>query len=195
MMNNMDSEMFPNTYCIDCFNPRVEFCSINNAVFLCEACAKVHFKLGKDISYLKRLTMQIGQNLAIYIQRGGNDRFYKLMKKYNLQSLPIEKKYVTYVSEYYRRLLKSEVECDEPPEEISYFDSMRICQSNEINHCTIDDVIYDNSDTKFFNSLFTISNNEDENKNENLNENIILQPSLFSSSVYLPKGNLPLPPE
>ena len=198
-------EMFPNTYCVDCFSSKVEFSSINNAVFLCEACAQEHFKLGMNVSYLKKLNQQIDQSLAVYIQRGGNDRFYKLMKKYNLHELPIEKKYITFVSEYYRRLLSSEVNCEEPPEPLSYIDSMRICEPKEIKECELIEIdSFGKTNEELFNSLFTLSNNNnilipsEEEEDNNINTNNVLLPSSFSSSLIFnnnqENNGLPLPP-
>lgn len=195
-------EMFPNTCCIDCFSFKVDYCSINNGVFLCKSCAQKHYQLGMNISYLKKLNQQIDQPLAVYIQRGGNDRFYKLMEKYNLHELPTEKKYITFVSEYYRRLLWSEVNCEEPPEPISYTDSIRICQPNEISQCELLEIDSNGTTNELFNYLFPNNNSiqitSDEKEDNNTFDNNVLLPSPYSSSLIFEGNqknfNLPLPP-
>ena len=49
------------------------------------------------------------------MQRGGNSRFYNFEKGYDINEIPIVVKYRTKAMDYYRKLLKSEVECETPP--------------------------------------------------------------------------------
>lgn len=125
-----DDEIFSNNICFDCFSENVEYCSINNAIFICRNCAQEHSKLGKNISFLIKTTTKIDPFLSVYIQRGGNDRLYKFLKQFNLQESPVMIKYKTMAAEWYRRLLHSEVNCDEPPQVLNYEEYSKMVVDN-----------------------------------------------------------------
>ena len=135
-------DLYPNTICVDCYSDKIKYVSINNSVFLCFDCAKEHFKLGNDISFLVKLDKNIDQGLLLFIQRGGNDRFDKLMKQFGLSNMPINYKYKTKAANYYRELIYTEVNCEEPPEMIALKEGRTLCQDNEIFKIKFEEIIY-----------------------------------------------------
>ncbi len=102
-----------NNICADCEEKKnIFWCSINNGVFLCVKCARIHKKILKNFSIIKSLEADLFSEYEInLLKKGGNMRFNNLMIEYNI---PItqdtkEYKYQTIVSDYYRKLLHSEV--------------------------------------------------------------------------------------
>jgi hypothetical protein len=81
------------------------FVSINNSILLCNQCAERHMKLGYNVSYIRHLTSEWDAYLLAYLERGGNSRFIRLSKQYNLDDMPIEQKYNTRIVEYHRLLV------------------------------------------------------------------------------------------
>ena len=111
---------YENKVCVECKCPMPSFVSINNAILLCNQCAERHMKLGYNVSYIRHITDDWDAYLYTYLDRGGNSRFIRLSKKYDLDNMPIEQKYNTRILEYYRLLIKSEVLADIPPFEIPF---------------------------------------------------------------------------
>ena len=87
-------------------------------------------KLGTNISFLIKITSKLDPYLALFIQRGGNDRLYKFLKQFELETSPTAIKYKTVACEWYRRLIYSEVNCDEPPEKLAYEEYSKMCMDN-----------------------------------------------------------------
>ena len=110
---------YENKVCLECKTPKPEYVSINNSILLCSECSKRHKNLGYNISYIRKISEEWDPYILNYLERGGNSRFIRLSKKYNLDNYSIEEKYSFRIVEYYRLLLKSEVLCDEPPNEIN----------------------------------------------------------------------------
>ena len=135
-------DIFPNTICVDCYSDKIKYASINNAVFLCFECAKEHLKLGENISFLIKLVKNIDQGLLLFIQRGGNDRFDKVMKEYRLSNMPISYKYRTKAANYYRQLIYTEVNCEEPPEAVAPGEGYMLCQDNEVFKIDFKEMVY-----------------------------------------------------
>ena len=100
-----------NQQCIDCLAPNPQFTSLNNAVFLCENCAKAHRALGPNISLVKSLTNdQFTEDEVNLLRIGGNFRFNNLISEYGITSdQNKEFKYHLKLSEYYRLLLLTEI--------------------------------------------------------------------------------------
>ena len=117
---------YENNFCVECQSQMPDYVSINNSIFLCSKCARIHETLGYNISYIRKISQDWDQYLFSYLERGGNSRFINFSKKYNLDYIPIEQKYRTRIMEYYRLLvsnliynnlqIKSEVLADLPPE-------------------------------------------------------------------------------
>ena len=100
-----------NRYCVDCSAPNPLFASINNAVFLCEACANLHRGLGQNISVVKSLTNdQLAPEEINILKIGGNIRFKTLMNEYSISSEQNKEfKYHLKIADYYRKLLLAEL--------------------------------------------------------------------------------------
>lgn len=73
-----------NKMCMDCKRPYPLFASINNGVFICESCAEVHKTFGTQISYVRGLKEKWDEYLLSYMNRGGNERFSKMMEDYQI---------------------------------------------------------------------------------------------------------------
>ena len=106
-----------NQQCIECLAPNPTFTSINNAVFLCQNCAKIHRALGKNISEVKSLTNdQFSPEEINLLKIGGNARFNSLMGDYGITGdQNKEFKYHLNLADYYRKLLLAELTKDQNP--------------------------------------------------------------------------------
>ena len=100
-----------NQHCVDCSAPNPQFTSINNAVFLCENCAKAHRALGANISLVKSLTNdEFSQDEVSLLKLGGNFRFNNFINEYGITSdQNKEFKYHLKIADYYRKLLIAEL--------------------------------------------------------------------------------------
>ena len=116
----LDSE---NNICFDCGGAFPCFVSINNGVFICKFCAENHKKnLNYNISYIYDINSELDKYLLSYITRGGNSRFKRLCNQYEVPCMSISQndqekinKYIIRLGEYHRLLLRSEINCSEPP--------------------------------------------------------------------------------
>ena len=116
----MDSE---NKICFDCGGAFPSCVSINNGVFLCKFCGENHRKkLNNSISFIREISDDWDQYLLSYATRGGNSRFKRLCLQYEIPCQSLSQndnekinKYLIRLGEYIRLLLKSEINCDEPP--------------------------------------------------------------------------------
>ena len=96
---------YENKICVECKSPMPTFASINNAILMCSNCAEKHKELGYNISYIRALKSDWDQYLLTYLERGGNSRYIRFCKKYDLENMPIEQKLKTKIFEYYRLLV------------------------------------------------------------------------------------------
>ena len=100
-----------NQICNDCGKNNPHWCSITNAVFICPSCARTHKKFNKKISMIKSLEVDDWSKDEINILKlGGNERFNKLIKSYNIPLTKDNKeyKYYTKAAQYYRDILLEE---------------------------------------------------------------------------------------
>jgi len=106
-----------NNSCNDCDVSHPNWASINNGVFLCLNCAGVHRGFGVQVSIIRSLTMDNwDDNQIAFLQKGGNQRFKNLMKEYNVpDNAGPEFKYLISATNYYRKLLRSEVTGEAAP--------------------------------------------------------------------------------
>ena len=118
IMNYLYEKDNENKLCVHCKNSMPKFVSINNSILICSQCYLKHLSLGYNISYVRSIKDPWDPYLLSYLERGGNSRFIKVIKKYNLENLPIQILFNIRIIEYYRLLIKSEVLADEPPNEI-----------------------------------------------------------------------------
>ena len=97
-----------NQICNDCGKNNPHWCSITNAVFICPSCARTHKKFNKKISMIKSLEVDDWSKDEINILKlGGNERFNKLIKSYNIPLTKDNKeyKYYTKAAQFYRDIL------------------------------------------------------------------------------------------
>ena len=100
-----------NKTCNDCTKQNPRWCSINNAVLLCSSCARTHKKFNQNVSKIKSLEVDQWTKQEIsFLKIGGNERFTKMIKSYNI---PLTKenqeyKYYTRAAQYYRDILVEE---------------------------------------------------------------------------------------
>ena len=98
-----------NPLCADCGINMSLYISVNNGITLCKECSLVHQKyLKKSISFILNLNENIiEKDLYSYIQLGGNSSFKTNLFElgYDLTNKNIEKKYKSFASQYYRKIL------------------------------------------------------------------------------------------
>ena len=101
-----------NSNCCDCNSLNPKWASLNNGVFLCLKCAGVHRSLGVDISTIRSLQIDSWTDKQIlYLSKGGNDKFKKNLSDYQIPpDSQTDLKYKSKASDYYRKVLKNEVE-------------------------------------------------------------------------------------
>lgn len=105
-------ELPGNSICCDCNSEKAKWSSLNNGVFLCLKCASIHRGLGVEISNIRSLQIDSWTDKQIlYLSKGGNNKFKNNLSEYNIDlNTKIELKYKTRAADYYRKVLKNEVE-------------------------------------------------------------------------------------
>lgn len=93
-----------NRICIDCRKEQSQWASLNNAVFLCIACAGIHRSLGVSVSYVRSLAMDNWDKSQIKLLKlGGNKKFNDNLTSFRIdEDIPPEDKYLLKGVEYYR---------------------------------------------------------------------------------------------
>ena len=155
-----------NQICNDCGKNNPHWCSITNAVFICPSCARTHKKFNKKISMIKSLEVDDWSKDEINILKlGGNDRFNKLIKSYNIPLTKDNKeyKYYTKAAQYYRDILLEESK----NKDIKNIKKPSLKEGIEI--------LYQNEYLNLFNKnelndLNNINNNDTNNSNQIKNE-------------------------
>lgn len=114
-----------NSRCVDCGTTDPQWVSMNNSVFVCLDCAGIHRNLGVEISYIRSLSMDNWDDYQLkQLYIGGNNRFVSNLEDYKLSANnshislnadKIKKKYLYTASQYYRDLLKSELQMTDKP--------------------------------------------------------------------------------
>ena len=107
IMRYLFDKDYENKVCVECKTPMPSFVSINNSIIICEKCAEIHKKLGFNISYVREIRDEWDPYLLSFLERGGNSRYIRLSKKYELDDIPIEEKFKTKILEYYRLLVSN----------------------------------------------------------------------------------------
>jgi len=120
--NNEISEIMKlegNNKCMDCQAENPTFASVNNAIFLCETCSKIHKRLGENISKVKSLLSDefTPEEIAV-LKIGGNTRLVDFLKEYEIKEEHNKVyKYHLKLAEYYRSLLAAEANKEKNAEE------------------------------------------------------------------------------
>ena len=173
-------EIESNKICNDCGKRDIHWCSINNSVLLCSACARTHKKFNPKISQIKSLEVDSWTKEEIELLKlGGNEKFTTMIKSYYI---PLTKdnqeyKYYTKAAQYYRDTLLAE------------------SKNNQINNIPKPslkegiEILYKDEYSNLFNKYSNQSNNDISlhenneiisNVNNNINNNVSLDNSKSS---------------
>lgn len=178
-----------NKRCNDCGDKSVEYVSVNNGITLCELCAEIHKKLGRQVSFVRKIDDDFDDYLANYFIYGGNKKFSKKLKSLGVNlDMQKSKLYKTYGADYYRRNLKVKVDGngDEEDLKIDFDNASTVMKESEIpfNYPELEkyrditkkkknkeniDINNDEEDNEDQDDSDNIKNNEDDNR-INLNE-------------------------
>ena len=101
-----------NSNCCDCNAEKPKWASLNNGVFLCLKCAGIHRSLGSEITLIRSLQIDSWtDNQILYLSKGGNNKFKQNLSEFNIDpNTQIDSKYKSKAADYYRKILKNEVE-------------------------------------------------------------------------------------
>jgi len=96
-----------NKFCVDCLHTASTHANINFGTFICENCAHTHRQtFGMSKSYVKTLFTEQWDDYqlsSMSIEIGGNKAFFEILKEFNINTLPIDEKYVHPVAKFYSR--------------------------------------------------------------------------------------------
>lgn len=106
-----------NQKCFDCGNLNPKWASLNNAIYVCLKCAGLHRSFGVNVSFIRSLTIDSwDENHIELLRKGGNKRFRDFLDEFRVpNNAEMDFKYMIRASDYYRKLLKCEVNGIEPP--------------------------------------------------------------------------------
>ena len=107
-----------NNECFECSSLYPKFISLNNGIFICKDCAKIHINLPKTISYIiKNSLNDLTLKSIQYLSCGGNRRLKEFVNKEypNLKNLSTFNFYQTYAMDYYRKYLLYLIEGGKKP--------------------------------------------------------------------------------
>ena len=102
-----------NDECFDCLKVGPKYISINNGIFLCEKCAKIHKSFPENISFVIDNNLNLlSNNYLKYLYYGGNKNldFFINYDYPGLQNYSPEVLYKTQAMIYYREELKCRIE-------------------------------------------------------------------------------------
>lgn len=105
-----------NTKCFDCGSEAPSWCSVSHGINVCLNCIGEHRSYGVHISFARSATMDDWTTTQMkYMQIGGNTNAAEHFKLYGISHLSKREKYHTKGAQYYRDLLKAQVEGLERP--------------------------------------------------------------------------------
>nr|BAN41194.1 arf GTPase-activating protein, putative [Entamoeba invadens] len=105
-----------NNRCFDCGKINPTWCSVNNGVYLCLACAGSHRGYGVHISFVRSLTLDVFEpNQFAMMRLGGNARAKAYFEEHPFDPPTYCVKWDCESADKYRRLLKRKT-CDETGE-------------------------------------------------------------------------------
>ena len=102
---------FENSECFDCQSEDPKWASLNNGIFLCSKCAKIHLQYDQTITKICSLeTYKFSDEEIVFFIKGGNLKFKIFLAEYGiLPDSPFELKYFSKAGFYYRKYLENEV--------------------------------------------------------------------------------------
>ena len=101
-----------NSTCVDCGAEKPNWASLNNGVFLCLKCAGIHRSFGMSVSLIRSLQIDSWtEKQLLYLKKGGNINFKNNLSEFNIaETATLDIKYKSKAADYYRKVLKNEVE-------------------------------------------------------------------------------------
>ena len=192
-----------NKECFDCRIKEPKYISINNAIFLCEDCAKIHKTFPENISLIVNNNLDLLSNTFLkYLYYGGNANLdYFINYDFpGLQNYSPEILYKTQAMIYYREEIKCRIEGKPKPacpnnimayKLVSENGLINIREENKFknNHITLKKDIINNYYNNFNNTYNTFNNfnyldddNDNDNDSDNFKKNILS--SKFNKTKY-----------
>lgn len=164
-----------NNFCFDCQAKNPDWVSVNNGIFLCSSCQQKHRMYGHNVSYVKSIEMDSFKEEHVkMISNSGNERLKELLKMYSIKDdVNRDVLYTSYLLDYYRKLLKSEIKNDPKPtppnfeEPLQPFDSEKVRQILNNVYRTHDDINSIESDNKSKEEEFNILEDKENSKPTN----------------------------
>lgn len=104
--------IFGNSTCCSCDKENPTFISLNNGIFLCQACAEIHKKkLDPEISQILSLKKDcFNDDQLLYLSLGGNHNYKLCLAEYNITpDSSLELRFKSKAADYYRKILKDKV--------------------------------------------------------------------------------------
>jgi hypothetical protein len=158
-----------NKECFDCGSLNPKYISINNGIFLCNECSKIHNQFTPDISLIKPNNLFLLSNKEIlYIYYGGNSRLNNFVNYEfpGLQNYQPGILYRTQALNYYRNRLNSIVNKRKRPEKPNSIYAYKLIGENNDKYSKNRQIFETNGNEG--NKI-----NQDNNNNENINKNDI----------------------
>jgi len=158
---------------------------VNNAIYLCLNCAGEHRGYGVNISYVRSITMDSwNDNNVSIISKGGNRKLNELLGLYHINKKKLNVNlYNTKILDFYRRLIKCEINGEPLPQAISRNDALKLVQE-ETNVKKFEEILPGNIDLS--NTLQNINykdNYKSSSSNNSSNNNSYSNIDRFGSGI------------
>jgi hypothetical protein len=156
-----------NKECFDCGSLNPKYISINNGIFLCLSCVRMHYQFPKGISIIKNNNLFLLSNKELlYIYYGGNHRLNNFVNyEYpGLQNYQPNILYQTQAMNYYRNRLNAIVLKRKRPLKLSSVYAYKLMGENS-NKYSKNRIIFENMEN------YNINMEKENNCNININQN------------------------
>ena len=126
-----------NSFCFDCGSKNVSYVSVNNGIFLCNECAKVHMSFPKEVSLIEKSDLySLTESALQYLAYGGNTRLndFILEEFPKLENYSQKLLYKTRAMDYYRKRLNYFVNGGQEPRRPSQIVGCQLIPQNNYNN-------------------------------------------------------------